>query len=62
VNSAKTKVVIFPKGRNRIDDASQFSFDNKNFELVHSFSDVGIQFMENGKFVRTRKRLIDQAK
>jgi hypothetical protein len=62
VNSAKTNVVIFSLDRNRMADVPQFSFDHKNLELVHDFSYVGIKCMENGKFVKTRKRLIDQAK
>jgi hypothetical protein len=45
-----------------MEDAPQFSFGNENLELVHDFSYLGIQFMENSKFVKTRKRLIDQAK
>jgi hypothetical protein len=31
-------LVIFSWGRNRMEDAPQFSFDNENMELVHDFS------------------------
>jgi hypothetical protein len=37
VNSAKTKVVIFSRDRNRMEDAPQFSFDNENLKLLHDF-------------------------
>jgi hypothetical protein len=62
VNSAKTKVAMFSRGRDGIENAPQFSFDKENLELVHDFSYLGIQFMKNGKFAKTRKRLIDQVK
>jgi hypothetical protein len=37
-----------------MEDASLFSFDNENLELVHDFF-----IMKTGKFAKLKKRLID---
>ena len=60
VNVAKTKVVIFSKGKSK--DTPIFHYDNGMLEVVEDFSYLGVKFNYNGKFCKTKKYLCDQAR
>ena len=60
VNTKKTKIVIFSRGKIRI--IPKFSFNNKDVEVVFEYKYLGIVFNYNGKFNKAKKLLVDQGK
>lgn len=60
VNTSKTKVVIFSKGKIR--QKPVFYYNGETIEIVDDFSYLGIKFNYNGKFGKTKKHLVDQAR
>ncbi len=60
VNTAKTKVVIFSKGKLR--NKPEFFLNGDKLDVVDDFSYLGIKFNFNGKFAKTKKHLVDQAR
>ena len=60
VNSAKTKVVIFSKGKSK--NTPIFHYNDALLEVVEDFSYLGVKFNYNGKFCKTKKHLCDQAR
>ena len=59
VNTEKTKVVIFSKGKLR--KKPTFEFDNKNLEMVDEYKYLGIIMNFNGKFNVAVRNLREQA-
>jgi exonuclease III len=59
VNSAKTKVVVFSKGKVR--SYPDFIFGNGKLEVVGQYTYLGIIFNFNGKFKNAIERLENQA-
>ena len=53
VNTSKTKVVIFSKGKNK--QKPDFYYNGEPIEIVDDFSYLGIKFNHNGKFGKTKK-------
>ena len=60
VNTDKTKVVVFSRGKLR--NKPVFYFNNAPLEAVDDFSYLGVIFNFNGKFNKTKKHLTDQAR
>ena len=60
VNSAKTKVIIFSRSKNRNNE--DFYYDNSKLENMEDFSYLGIKFSCKGKFDKAKKHLCDQAR
>lgn len=60
VNTEKTKVVVFSRGKLR--NKPVFHFNNSPLEAVDDFSYLGVKFNYNGKFGKTKKHLTDQAR
>ena len=60
VNIAKTKVVVFSKGKIR--NIPVFTYGGLNLDVVDDFSYLGVKFNYNGKFNKTKKYLCDQAR
>jgi hypothetical protein len=60
VNTDKTKVVVFSRGKLR--NKPLFYFNNAPLEAVDDFSYLGALFNFNGKFNKTKKHLTDQAR
>ena len=58
INTAKTKAMIFEKGRHTHFD---FYLNNVRLEVVTSFKYLGIHFFKNGNWYRTQKRLSQHA-
>ena len=58
INTAKTKAMIFEKGRHTHFD---FYLNNVKLEIVTSFKYLGIHFFKNGNWHRTQKRLSQHA-
>ena len=58
INTAKTKAMIFEKGRHTHFD---FYLNNVRLEVVTSFKYLGIHFFKNGNWNRTQKRLSQHA-
>ena len=58
INTAKTKAMIFEKGRHSHFD---FYLNNVRLEVVTSFKYLGIHFFKNGNWYRTQKRLSQHA-
>ena len=52
VNTQKTKVMIFEKGRTT---NLRFYYDNQELEIVDSFKYLGVTFYKNGHWFRTQK-------
>ena len=52
VNTQKTKIMIFEKGRTT---NLRFYYDNQELEIVHSFKYLGVTFYKNGHWFRTQK-------
>ena len=61
VNISKTKVVILSKGKIRR-RKPVFYYNGDTIEIVDDFSYLGIKFNYNGKFGKTKKHLVDQAR
>ena len=57
VNSKKTKVVIFGKGKNKC----SFTFEGLQLELVDSFKYLGVTFSKSNSFNLNIKELFDKA-
>lgn len=53
VNIAKTKVVVFSKGKIR--NIPVFTYGGLNLDVVDDFSYLGVKFNYNGKFNKTKK-------
>ena len=60
VNTSKTKIVIFSRGKTR--NLPEFSFNNFKLDIVEDFTYLGVQFNYNGKFNKNLKRQCDQAR
>ena len=60
INTDKTKVVIFSRGKLR--SKPVFYLNNALLEAVDDFSYLGVMFNYNGKFGKTKKHLTDQAR
>ena len=60
VNIAKTKVVVFSKGKIR--NIPAFTYGGLDLDVVDDFSYLGVKFNYNGKFNKTKKYLCDQAR
>ena len=60
VNEDKTKVVVFSKSKFR--QIPDFFYNGKRLEVVDEFSYLGILFNYNGKFHKTKARLVEQAR
>ena len=58
INTAKTKAMIFEKGRHTHYD---FYLNNVKLEIVTSFKYLGMYFFKNGNWNRTQKRLSQHA-
>ena len=58
INTSKTKVMIFERGRHTRHD---FILNNTIIEVVESFKYLGIHFFKNGNWNRTQKRLANHA-
>ena len=58
INTAKTKAMIFEKGRHTTCD---LFLNNVKLEVVNSFKYLGIHFFKNGNWFRTQKRLAQHA-
>ena len=56
VNTQKTKVVIFEKGRAT---NLQFYYDNQELGIVDSFKYLGATFYKNGHWFRTQKSIAE---
>ena len=59
VNTKKTKVLVFSRGKIR--NIPQFSFNNNNLEVVFDYNYLGVTFNYNGKFRVAQKNLYDKA-
>lgn len=59
VNSDKTKIVIFSRGKIR--NLPSFNFNNDSIDVVFEYKYLGIVFNYNGSFVKAKKHLVDQA-
>ena len=60
VNTDKTKIVIFARGRVQIYPA--FVFGNTHIEVVDSYIYLGVKFFYNGGFAQNINRQVSQAK
>ncbi len=60
VNTKKTKVVIFSRGKIR--KTRSFYYNDLKLDIVDDFGYLGVQFNYNGKFHKTKKHLCDQAR
>lgn len=58
INTRKTKVMIFEKGRHT---SCNLFLNNVKLEVVHSFKYLGVHFFKNGNWFRTQKRLSQHA-
>lgn len=58
INTNKTKVMIFEKGRHTTCD---LYLNNVKLEVVTSFKYLGVHFFKNGNWSRTQKRLAQHA-
>ena len=58
INTRKTKVMIFEKGRHTSCD---LFLNNVKLEVVQSFKYLGVHFFKNGNWFRTQKRLANHA-
>ena len=58
VNTKKTKVMIFERGRHTSCD---LYLNNTKLEVVDSFKYLGVHFFKNGNWFRTQKRLAQHA-
>ena len=58
INTAKTKTMIFEKGRHTSYD---FYLNNTNLEVVTSFKYLGVYFFINGNWHRTQNCIADPA-
>ena len=59
VNTSKTKIVVFSRGKIR--NIPIFHFGDVNIEVVDHYNYLGIVFNYNGNFKKAQKRLYDQA-
>ena len=59
MNTRKTKVLVFSKGKIR--NIPSFNFNNNDLEVVFSYNYLGVTFNYNGKFRVAQKNLYDKA-
>ena len=59
INSTKTKVMIFSRGKVR--KLPAFMYDGKQLDIVFSFQYLGVKFNYNNKFKVAQKQLYDRA-
>jgi len=62
VNTAKTKIVVFCKNKQSCKNLDPFLYEGSQLELIDNFAYLGVQFSFNGKFLKTKKKLVDQAR
>ena len=60
VNTSKTKVLIFSRGKAR-KQPPEFFYGGSKVELVSDYTYLGVTFNYNGSFTLAKKRLLDQA-
>ncbi len=60
VNTSKKKSGYFSRGKLR--NKPLFYLNGSNLDVVDDFSYLGIKFNFNGKFAKTKKHLVDQAR
>ena len=60
VNTAKTKIVVFSRGKIR--NLPQLSYGEETIEVVSTYNYLGILFNYDGKFGKSIKKQISQAK
>ena len=58
VNTSKTKIVIF--GRGKLRKSLSFKFQNNNIEIVPEYKYLGIIFSRNGSFAAAKKHIAEQ--
>ena len=54
VNNEKSKIVVFSRGRNRLDN---FTFAHQPIELVHEYKYLGMIFSISGNFHKAKQTL-----
>ena len=59
VNTSKTKVIIFSKGRPPRN--VKFYFKNEEIEIVNEFKYLGIFLARSGSFLKAKKHIVNQA-
>ena len=59
VNTRKTKVLVFSKGKIR--NLPNFKFNNSDLEIVFDYNYLGVTFNYNGRFRVAQKNLYDKA-
>ena len=59
VNLKKTKIMIFKKGKTKIEPI--FLLVNKNVEIVNEYCYLGIKLKYNGNFTLAHKQLCEKA-
>ncbi len=59
VNTRKTKVLVFSKGKIR--NIPKFTFNNSDLEVVFDYNYLGVTFNYNGRFRLAQKNLYDKA-
>ena len=62
VNPTKTKVTVFCKNKKTLLKERDFHYNNVKVDIVEEFVYLGVLFTYNGKFNKTKKRLLDQAR
>ena len=59
VNTSKTEIVIFSKGKSK--KSYKFTFNNNKVNTVDSFKYIGVYFNYNGSFIYHKKFIFSQA-
>ena len=62
VNASKTKIIVFCKSKKTLSKESDFYYNGEKVDIVEEFVYLGVLFSFNGKFAKTKKRLIVQAR
>jgi hypothetical protein len=58
VNTSKTKVLVFLKGRRM---QYSFTYGNENLEVVEEFKYLGVLFSRSGSFLKAKTYIANQA-
>ena len=59
INTSKTKIVIFSRGKVR--KYPKFNFRNSSIDVIDNFTYLGIVFNYNGKFGKAKKNVFNKA-
>ena len=62
VNPTKTKVIVFCYSKKTLTNERDFYYDYDKVDIVEDFVYLGVLFTFNGKFNKTKNRLLDQAR